>query len=74
MTIFALINELHAKGIELWQEDGQLKLKAPKGALTEQIREQLVSNKVEIIAFLNEISATKKVPPIVPVKRTDEEG
>lgn len=67
MTISAIINELHAKGIELRQEDGQLKLKAPKGALTDDIREQLRSNKPEIIEFLEGISVTNQTSPIPAV-------
>lgn len=69
MTVSAIINELHAKGIELRHEDGQLKLKAPKGALTDDIREQLISNKPGIIAFLKEISATNQTPPIPAVNQ-----
>ena len=38
MTIFSLIKKFNAKGISLWQEDGQLKFKAPKGALTGELR------------------------------------
>ncbi len=74
MSIYKLINDMHAKGIELWHEDGQLKLKAPKGALTAELREQLVSNKPEIIAFLKDISATNENPPILPVSRKGADG
>ena len=74
MTVFALINKLHAKGIELRQENGQLKLKAPKGALTDDLHKQLVSNKSDIIAFLQDISATNQVASILPASRTEEDG
>lgn len=51
MNIAALINKVRAKGIKLWQEDGQLKFKAPKGVWTDEIRDEVVANKGEIIAF-----------------------
>ncbi|TQV86008.1 non-ribosomal peptide synthetase [Aliikangiella coralliicola] len=73
MTVFALINKVHAKGIKLWEEGGQLKLKTPKGALTEEIREQLVANKSDIIAFLQQVSTTNKIPPILPVDRNEHQ-
>ena len=72
MTIYSLINTVHARGIKLWQEDGQLKIKAPKGALTDDIREQITSRKADIIAFLSQVSATKKLPPpLRPVNREE---
>lgn len=69
MTVSAIINELHAKGIELRHEDGQLKLRALKGALTDDLRKQVANNKPDIIAFLKEISATSQTPPIPAVKQ-----
>ncbi|ELR72060.1 Long-chain-fatty-acid--CoA ligase [Fulvivirga imtechensis AK7] len=72
MTIYSLINTVRALGIKLWQEDGQLKIKAPKGALTDDIREQISSRKSDIIAFLSQVSATKKLPPpLRPVDRAE---
>lgn len=69
MTIYSLINAVRAKGIILWQENGQLKMKAPKGALTNDIHEQIIARKSDIIAFLSQVSSTKKVPPIVRANR-----
>ncbi len=74
MNIAALINKVRAKGIKLWQEDGQLKFKAPKGVWTDEIRDEVVANKGEIIAFLSKVSKTSKVPPIQPASRTDDQG
>ncbi|WP_193193439.1 TubC N-terminal docking domain-related protein, partial [Microbulbifer taiwanensis] len=71
MTTFALINELNTKGIELWHENGDLKVKAPKGALTADLREKLVSSKPDIIAFLQEISATDRMPSIQAITRAE---
>ncbi len=45
--------ELKQKNIELWAEDGQLRFKAPKGALTESLRAELGARKSEILEFLH---------------------
>lgn len=74
MTIFSLIKKFNAKGISLWQEDGQLKFKAPKGALTDELRAELVANKEDIIAFYQRVSERSKISSILPVSRTDEDG
>ncbi len=71
MTIFTLINKVHAKGIKLWQENGELKLKAPKGTLTDDIREQLIANKHNLIAFLDQVSATNNIPHIQSINRAE---
>ena len=70
MTLYSLINELHAKKIKLWAQDGELKFKAAKGALTSDIREQLIRNKSELLAFLQQVASARKIPPIRPVDRT----
>jgi len=69
VNIFKLINQVQAKGIQLWEEDGQLKLITPEGALTDDLRQQLVNNKSDVIAFLQQISVTNKLPTISPVDR-----
>ncbi|UAA39459.1 amino acid adenylation domain-containing protein [Paraneptunicella aestuarii] len=74
MTIAKLINEIHAKGIKLWQIDGQLKFKASKEAWTDDIRDKIIANKEDIIAFLSQASKTSDIPPIEPVSRIDADG
>ena len=69
MSVYNLVIELHAKKIKLWEQDGELKFRAAKGALTSDIREQLIRNKSEIVAFLQQVSSARKIPPIVPVDR-----
>ena len=53
MTVFELMSKLGAAGIKLWLEDGQLKFKAPKGALTPALKDSLVAKKQEVIDFLS---------------------
>lgn len=69
MNIFELINQVSSKGIKLWQEEGQLKFKAPKGALTSEVKTLLTENKDAIITFLRQVNESKNVPPIVSVNR-----
>ncbi|OUS05847.1 hypothetical protein A9Q81_03635 [Gammaproteobacteria bacterium 42_54_T18] len=52
MTVFELMSKLGAAGIKLWLEDGQLKFKAPKGALTKDLKSHLVAKKQDVIEFL----------------------
>ncbi len=47
------IRELELKNIHLWCEDNQLKFKAPKGAVTPEIREFLVNNKEDFVLYFN---------------------
>ncbi len=52
MTVFELMSKLGAAGIKLWLEEEQLKFKAPKGALTKDLKDELVAKKSEVIDFL----------------------
>lgn len=48
-----LVERIQAGGIQLWVADGQLRFKAPTGALTTDLRHELLSHKVEVIAYLS---------------------
>jgi len=54
MTVYELMAKLGAAGIKLWVEEGQLKFKAPKGALTPELKQNLIDNKQSVITFLSE--------------------
>ncbi len=47
-----VIGSLNARGIELWQDGGTLRYRAPAGALTEQERAALKANKPAILKAL----------------------
>ncbi len=58
-TVMQLISQLGAAGIKLWLDeeslargDNELRFKAPKGALTPELKARLISQKAEVIAFL----------------------
>lgn len=60
MTVFELITQLGSKGIKLWLDNGQLKFKAPKGALTPDLKAELVEKKEEVIQFLANTKVVEK--------------
>ncbi len=59
MTIVDLLSQLRQVGIQLTLDGDKLKIKAPQGALTDELKEQLKLNKEAIIAFLQR--ATQEV-------------
>ena len=74
MAIVKFINKINTLGIKLWLENKQLKFKAPKGAWTDKIRDELIANKEEVIAFLRQTSVNAQIPPILPIKRSSSGG
>ncbi len=74
MNVAALINRVNGLGIKLWQEEGQLKFKAPKGAWNAEIRDEVIAHKEKIVSFLTQVSKTNKLPPIQPIGRMDDDG
>ncbi|MBV1871177.1 MAG: amino acid adenylation domain-containing protein [Gammaproteobacteria bacterium] len=54
VTVYQLLTMLGDAGIKLWVEEGELRFRAPKGALTPGLRDQIVSHKPELIQFLQQ--------------------
>src|SRR5687768_11257027 len=52
MNVRDLVREYEDQGIRLWEEDGSLKFRAPKGVLTEERRSGLRERKEKIIEYL----------------------
>mgnify|MGYP001210827864 FL=1 len=71
MSTKELISCLREAGIKLYLDNGELRFQAPKGALTPELRDKLVENKGEVIAFLRKVSLESSTmrQPIVPVPR-----
>ena len=74
MTPAQLIQKLGSHGIKLWLADGQLKFKAPKGALTPELKSELIESKEDIITFLSTLDANKNITRIQAVTRDSNEG
>lgn len=53
MSVIELIQQLDQQNIRLWLEDGQLRFSAPKGGMSDALRNQLRHHKAAIIEFLS---------------------
>ena len=70
MTIPELLEDLEGRGIRLWKEDGKLRFSAPKGAMTQQLKDTLRLQRDQILRTLREGSPAS--PSRIP--RTTEAG
>ncbi|MDY0095477.1 MAG: condensation domain-containing protein, partial [Candidatus Vecturithrix sp.] len=68
-SIPEFLSYLRSLDIHLWVEEERLRYNAPKGVLTQELREQLRARKTEILAFLRQanVSAHASVQPIEPI-------
>ena len=71
MAIFEFLSLLNNLDIKIWLEDGQLRFRAPKGAMTDELKQQIKERKAEIIAFLQEAQTATQITSLslVPVAR-----
>jgi len=54
MNAREILDDIQTLGIELWEFEGQLKFRAPRGVLTESLKETLKACKEELIKELSE--------------------
>jgi aspartate racemase len=69
-TIESFLSARHAKGVRLWVEDGQLRYRAPKGALAADELDEIRTRKAELVAYLERTPSVAHLPPFVPQPRT----
>jgi amino acid adenylation domain-containing protein len=55
-----MVRDLQASLIELWTEEGRLCFRAPQGAMTADVREQLKNNKAALIAYLEQVQLAQE--------------
>ena len=67
MNVLDLLSSLRKANIQISLVDDKLKIKAPKGAVTPEIKQQLSEAKQEIIDFLREAAAPVKAATSIPV-------
>ena len=77
MTALGLLGELYRLGVTLAVEGGRLRVRAPRGVITEDMRQRLAEHKPEIVEALGEGSFPDPTLPdelLVPsgVKNTNE--
>lgn len=63
MTAVELLTKLQEKEIQLWAEEDKLKFSAPKGALTPDLRSELVEHKAELIELLHGLTQSQEQTP-----------
>ena len=52
MIAIELLNDLEEKGVGLWEDEGKLRFRAPKGIITDEIKSLMVKKKQEILEIL----------------------
>ncbi len=52
MNLDELLTELSQRGVKLWAEGNQLRIRAPKGALTPELRDTLTARKADVLSLL----------------------
>ncbi|OLT58219.1 non-ribosomal peptide synthetase [Moorena bouillonii] len=60
MKTVDFISYLQNLGVKLWIEQEQLECYAPKGAMTAELKQNLVERKTEILEFIREVQITQK--------------
>lgn len=58
MSVINLLSQLRSRNIKIWLEGDKLRLKAPKGQLTAELKTQLKDQKEALIAFLDNTGKT----------------
>ena len=71
MNAAHLLEELTSAGVSLQADGAQLRIRAPKGTLTDAIREQLASHKEQLLDHLHrrDLRQGVGVPPLGPAAR-----
>ena len=63
------IARLRGMGIKAWSDEGRLRVSAPTGVLTQELREELALRKADVLHFLEETRTASDRPPIERVSR-----
>ncbi|MDH6089478.1 TubC N-terminal docking domain-related protein [Umezakia ovalisporum] len=63
MKASEIVTNLIQKGVYLWIDNEQLKIRSPKGVITPEIQENLMAYKTEILDFIRERDITVNIEP-----------
>ena len=71
MSTQELMEYLRDLGVRFWREGDQIRINAPKGVLTPELRDEISKHKDDILNSLPEtvVSMKNNPPPILPVSR-----
>ena len=67
MSALQLLTRLRQAGIRLHEQDGKLKLKAPKGALTDELRSAITAQRDELIHLLQSAGGESSRPALTRI-------
>ena len=74
LSVAELLAELNARDVRLWLDGDQLRVDAPKGALTPELLKQLKSAKAEVMALLSApIPQPTPQPKVEPLPKDSDE-
>lgn len=66
MKALEIITKLTEKGVHIWVDNDELRIRSPKGIITPEIQANLMACKTEILAFMRERDITKNlVTPVI---------
>ena len=54
MNVSEMLENLTQQGVQLWDDNGKLKINSPKGIMTPELRMEIAQRKPDILAFLSE--------------------
>jgi amino acid adenylation domain-containing protein/FkbH-like protein/FkbM family methyltransferase len=63
VTLAQLLEELRARNVRVWEEGGQLRLRAAAGTLSEELRQELQRQKADLLALLAHGHLTARAIP-----------
>ena len=64
--IVSLMLRLQNMGCKIWAEDDKLKIRTSKNALTSELKQEIQTNKADILAFLNSAKARSIMSEEIP--------
>ena len=74
MILKELLTELSQREVKLWADGDQLRIRAPKDALTKELRNVLTERKAEILSLVrsNNLAASATTLPLISVPRNGD--
>ncbi len=71
MNTVDLLSRLRSQNIRLWAENDQLRYRAPKGKITDDLLAEIRKNKDELLNLVKNTERFRRAVPLSPVERTD---
>ncbi len=71
--VWKFLARLREMNMTVWSEGGRLRVSAPPGVLTSELREELTERKEEILEFLRDVREAydQPAPPLRPIPRNE---